>query len=79
MIKQLFEIIEKEDKNRIKDHGEIWSFSRREIDLEEFLQFLLKYFELDSIIEDKWSFDYPNEHEYMRQKHKRLNVKTVVN
>jgi len=73
MIKQLFEILEKEDKSRIEDHGEIWSFSRREIDLEEFLQFMLKYFELDSIIEDKWSFDYPNEHEYMRQKHKHLN------
>lgn len=73
MIKQLFEIIEKVDKSRNKDHGEIWSLSHREIDLEEFLQFILKYFELDSIIKDKWSFDYPNEHEYMRQKHKHLN------
>lgn len=73
MIKQLFEIIEKEDKRRIKDRGEIWSFSHREIDLEEFLQFILKYFELDSVIKDKWSFEYPNEREYMRQEHKNLN------
>ena len=73
MIKQLFEILEKEDKSRIEDHGEIWSLSSREIDLDEFLQFILKYFELDSIIEDKWSFEYPNEREYMRQKHKHLN------
>ena len=73
MIKDLFEIIEKENKRRIEDHGKIWSLAYREIDLEEFLQFILKYFELDSLFKEKWDFEYPNEREYMRQEHKYLN------
>ena len=73
MSRQLIEIIEKEDNRRIEEHGEIFSLSLREIDLEEFLQFIIKYFELDSVIKEKGSFEYPNEDEYMRQEHKYLN------
>jgi len=73
MSEQLIEIIEKENNRRIEEHGEIYSLTIRKIDLEEFLQFIIKYFDLDSVIKEKWSFEYPNEDEYMRQKHEYLN------
>jgi hypothetical protein len=73
MIKQLFEAIERENQDRIEKYGATWSLSSREIDLEELLQFIIKYFELDSVIKEKWDFEYPNERDYMRQKHKYLN------
>lgn len=73
MIKQLFETIEKENQDRIEKYGKTWSLSSREIDVEEFLDFILKYFKLDSVIKDKWAFEYPNERDYIRQKNKYLN------
>lgn len=70
---ELFEIIKEKDESFIKNHGGIWSISRREIDLEAFLDFVIEYFELESVIKDKWAFDFPNEGDFMRQKHKYLN------
>ena len=71
MISKIIKRIEKEDK----ELEEIFKISRWSGDLEGFFNFILEFFELDKVLEDKHDekYDYPNGYLYYRQEHKSLN------
>ena len=75
MIKKIIKEIKKEEKSRVDTYGEYMSSTRRLISLDEFQEDIIKYFKLDEILKDQDDddFSYPNEHNYLRQKHPNLN------
>jgi len=63
--------IEKDDQNLETS----FKISKWHGDLEHFINFILEYFELDKVLEDKHNekYDYPKEYLYYGQEHKLLN------
>ena len=70
MIKRVMKEIDKENENRIKNHGKIWSLEKSYVDLEIFFSEIIQFFELDKNIKDELDYDYSHRLEYKRQKHK---------
>lgn len=75
MIKKIIKELKKEEKEEIERYGRSYQFSgEKYYDLEEFFDFIFKYFELDKVLKNKNDdvFDYSNESDYFKQKHKNL-------
>jgi len=76
MFEEVWKEIEKTDRSYY-EMGEsgIFAISSRLKSLDELLEYFYKYFELDKILKDKRhdDFDYPNEGDFYRQKHKMIN------
>lgn len=76
MFESIWKEIEDIDESRRRlGESEVFAISHRLKDLDELLRYFYKYFELDKILRDKRhdDFDYPNEGEFYRQKHKMIN------
>jgi len=76
MFEEVWKEIEKIDKTYCEmTEGGVFAISHRLKSLDELLKYFYKYFELDKILKDKRhdDFDYPNENEFYKQKHKMIN------
>ena len=76
MFEEIWKEIEKIDKSYYEmGKSGVFAISHRLKDLDELLRYFYKYFELDKILKDKRhdDFDYPNEGDFYRQKHKMMN------
>ncbi len=71
MISNIIKRIEKEDQ----ELEDIFKISHWSGDLEHFFDFILEYFEVDKVLEDKndGKYDFPNGYLYYRQEHKSFN------
>ncbi|GAJ22357.1 unnamed protein product, partial [marine sediment metagenome] len=71
MINKIVKIIEKVDERST----DLTKISLWHMNLEDFFRFILKYFELEKVLKDKFDeeFQYPNDYLYYQQEHKFLN------
>lgn len=76
MFEEIWKEIEEIDKVYYEmGKSGVFAISHGLKDLDELLRYFYKYFELDKILKDKRhdDFDYPNEGDFYRQKHKMIN------
>lgn len=73
-MKKIYDYYRKNEEERIEQYGESWGFNKFYNHLEEFIEYIIEYFELNDFERDRYKFD--NNLDYFSQENK--NVRFII-